>query len=80
MTFDAGDDEALARVRAAKTPGWRHGTRKRPDKQKSKKVAKVKAKRAVERNRKMRDYATKRVEQGCWTEVPNKRRRGKANR
>lgn len=64
IDFDGPGD--LARVQAAKTPGWRHGTRKRPNKEKQVKAMKVKQQRAAKRRAVQRAYAKARVDSGCW--------------
>ncbi len=43
------DDADLDRVRAAKTPGWRHGTKRRPNPEKHVKAAKVRGERRGKR-------------------------------
>jgi len=46
------DDAPLERVRAAKNPGWKHGTRKRPNPEKRAKAARVRAARHGKRRNK----------------------------
>ncbi|GAB1407705.1 hypothetical protein MASR1M8_16240 [Thermomonas brevis] len=64
MTFDGNGD--LERLRAAKTPGWRHGTKKRPNAEKRIKAKKIRGARRGEKKAAMRAYARLRVAAGCW--------------
>ncbi|GAB2843900.1 hypothetical protein GCM10027043_53070 [Ferruginibacter profundus] len=43
------DTDDINRVRAAKTPGWRHGTKKRPNPEKRVKATKVRGQRRGKR-------------------------------
>lgn len=43
------DTDDINRVRAAKTPGWRHGTRAQPNPEKRAKAAKVRGERRAAR-------------------------------
>ena len=64
MTFDGNGD--LERLRAAKTPGWRHGTKKRPNPQKQVKANKVRSARRKIRKAAMQAYAKESVAAGRW--------------
>ena len=64
MTFDGNGD--LDRIRAAKTPGWRHGTKKRTNAEKRIKAKKISGARRGKKKAAMRVYARLCVAAGCW--------------
>lgn len=51
------DTDDISRVRAAKTPGWRHGTKSQPNPEKRIKAAKVRAERRLAKSLRAKDLA-----------------------